>query len=396
VARVALRIDTAERRARVGRRHHLAQQYLAETPEQVACDLVALHGTDPATVYLSVAARLGAPGVGETERALYEDRSLVRMLGMRRTVFTVPVEVAPVVQAACTRAIAAQERKRTLQLLAQGTDISGDLASWFAGLEEETFEALRQRGEATAQDLTKDVPLLRTPIRFNEDKSYGGVQNVVTRVLSQLAADGRIVRARPRGSWISSQFRWACIDTWLPVGLPSLATGDAQADLVQRWLRAFGPGSYADIKWWTGLTMSEVKRALTRLATLEVTLDGGSGVALADDLEPSPPLEPWVALLPALDPTPMGYTERGWFLGRHAGQLFDRSGNIGPTIWADGRIVGGWAQRQNGTIAFKLLEDIGSEAERKVAHAAELLGSWLGDVRVTPRFRTPLERELSA
>jgi hypothetical protein len=99
--------------------------------------------------------------------------------------------------------------------------------------------------------------------------------------------------------------------------------------------------------------------------------------------------------LPAVDPTPMGYAQRDWYLGVHGPKLFDRSGNIGPTIWADGRIVGGWAQRKNGAIAYKLLEDVGSEAERSVDSAAHALGEWLGSVRLTPRFRTPLERELS-
>ena len=91
----------------------------------------------------------------------------------------------------------------------------------------------------------------------------------------------------------------------------------------------------------------------------------------------------------------MGYSERDWFLGPHAAKLFDRSGNIGPTIWSDGRIVGSWAQRKNGTLAYKLLEDIGSSAEKAVESAAHALSGWLGTVRVTPRFRTPLERELS-
>jgi hypothetical protein len=101
-----------------------------------------------------------------------------------------------------------------------------------------------------------------------------------------------------------------------------------------------------------------------------------------------------VALLPALDPTPMGYVERGWFLGPHAPALFDRSGNIGPTIWLDGRIVGGWAQRKDGRVAYRLLEDVGQAAADNLAVAARDLGLWLGEIRVTPRFRTPLEREL--
>ena len=117
---------------------------------------------------------------------------------------------------------------------------------------------------------------------------------------------------------------------------------------------------------------------------------------LADDLEPAPAPDPWVALLPALDPTPMGWSQRSWFLGPHAEALFDRSGNVGPTVWCDGRIAGGWAQRTDGEIVWRLLEDIGSEATAAVEGAAARLAAWLGPAVVTPRFRTPLERELSA
>ena len=92
----------------------------------------------------------------------------------------------------------------------------------------------------------------------------------------------------------------------------------------------------------------------------------------------------------------MGWQERGWFLGGHGPLLFDRSGNIGPSVWWDGRIVGGWAQRKDGEIAVRLLEDAGADAEKAVAREAERIAAWYGDVRPTPRFRTPLEKELTA
>ena len=76
--------------------------------------------------------------------------------------------------------------------------------------------------------------------------------------------------------------------------------------------------------------------------------------------------------------------------------LFDRNGNAGPTVWWGGRVVGGWAQRTSGEIVHRLLEDVGAEADAAVAAEAASLGDWLGDVRITPRFRTPLERELVA
>jgi len=115
---------------------------------------------------------------------------------------------------------------------------------------------------------------------------------------------------------------------------------------------------------------------------------------LPDDVDPVPAPEPAVALLPALDPTAMGWKQRDWYLGGHRGRLFDRSGNIGPTIWWDGRIVGGWAQRRDGEVVTRLLEDVGAEAAAAVASEARSLTTWLGPARVTPRFRTPLEREL--
>jgi hypothetical protein len=92
----------------------------------------------------------------------------------------------------------------------------------------------------------------------------------------------------------------------------------------------------------------------------------------------------------------MGWVDRAWYLGAHKDALFDRSGNPGPTVWADGRIVGGWAQRSNGDVVFRLLEDVGRAAEDAIAIEAARVEAWLGAVRFTPRFRTPLERELVA
>jgi len=388
------RIDTAQRRARLGQRHRLATSALAHYPVEVARSLVAVHGTDPATVFLSIAARMHQPSVADIEAALYIEKALVRLLGMRRTMFVVPADTAPVVQAGCTRAIAFGLRRTTLQLYATA-GFADDLDAWLHELEDATALALGRRGEATAQELAADVPDLKKQVLLAAGKNYEGLQGVAPRILMQLAAEGRIMRGRPRGSWLSTQYRWAPIDAWLLGGLAEWDTGVAQAELIRRWLHAFGPGTLVDLKWWTGLTMGEVKRALAQLNVVEVDLECGTGVVLADDLE-SAVVEPWVALLPALDSTPMGFSERGWFLGDHAPRVFDRSGNIGPTVWSDGRIVGGWVQRKNGTIAYKLLEDIGSSAEKAVESAAHRLATWLGGVRITPRFRTPLERELSA
>ena len=185
------------------------------------------------------------------------------------------------------------------------------------------------------------------------------------------------------------------MQTWLPGAIAVLETDAAAAELVRRWLAAYGPGTMADLQWWTGWTKGLLRRALAQLDTTEVALDGGAtGVVLAGDEEPAPVPEPWAALLPALDPTAMGWKERDWYLGAHREALFDRTGNIGPTVWWEGRIVGGWGQRKDGELVVRLLEDRGADAVAAIdAETARLRGR-LGDLRFTPRFRTPLEREL--
>ncbi|MFF5482306.1 winged helix DNA-binding domain-containing protein [Streptomyces sp. NPDC012935] len=389
-------IGVAERRARLGLRHRLAGAARAGRPEDVAESLVALHGTDPATVYLAVGARLAEPGktVAETERALYEERALVRMHGMRHTVFVFPTALTAVVHASTGLAVAARERATLVKQMAAA---GAPDAAWLAEVEESAMAALARRGQATAAELAQEEPRLREQFLYGAGKSYEGVHTVSTRLLRVLGVEGKVVRGRPLGSWTSSQFRWAVAPEH-----PELDVAGAQAELVRRWLAACGPATEADLKWWTGWRVTEVRRALAAIGAQAVALDEATGYVLdGDDGPVAEPTEPWAALLPGLDPTAMGWQRREWYLAPELWpSLFDRSGNVGPTVWWNGRVVGGWAQRRDGEIVWRLLEDLRGAQRRAVEAAvaveAEALRGWVGEARVTPRFRTPLERELSA
>ena len=150
---------------------------------------------------------------------------------------------------------------------------------------------------------------------------------------------------------------------------------------------------FEELRGWSHARIAQRVRELG--IHILVDLKGATGYVLAGDLEPEPTDEPAAALLPSLDPTTMGWKERGWYLGPHAASLFDRNGNAGPTVWWGGTIVGGWARRQDGELAYRMLEDVGADGRHAVAIEAERLAAWLGDARMTPRFRTPLQRELS-
>ncbi|CAM5449315.1 hypothetical protein GCM10010329_34550 [Streptomyces spiroverticillatus] len=398
------RIDVAERRARLGVRHRLAPAARADGPVEAARSLVALHSTDPASVYVAVWARTTGGTVADVERALYEDRSLIRLLAMRRTVFVTTPDTAPVMQAACSDAVAARERRKLLGFLAASkvADDEQGVRDWLAAAEEAAVRALAARGECTASELAGDDPLLSTPVTIVAGKEPYPTQKAASRLLLLLAAEGRVVRGRPRGTWTSHQYRWAPLTDWLPGGLaPSSTPADthrAEEELTRRWLSAFGPATADDLQWWTGWTKTQVKRVLATLKPVEVDLgDGGTGLLLPDDLEETAPPEPWAALLPGLDSTPMGWHERAWFLGEHGPRLFDRAGNIGPSLWWNGRIVGGWAQDTDGTIVCRFLEDVGTDAEAAVRAEADRLAVPLGGVRLSPRTRgrTWLEEEIA-
>lgn len=385
-------ISIAERRARLAVRHAVLPDTRRSTLLDVARSVVCLHATDPSTVYLSAWARLTDPSVDLVDRALYEDRQLIRMLAMRRTMFVVAVEDAPVLQAAASIEVARRERKRNEDMVAMlGIE---DVRGWLDTAERQTLDVLSRLGEASAQELSKEVPALRERVRVNIGKKYEGHIGISSRVLLLLAAEGRIVRARPRGSWVSSQYRWSSMERWLGAPLATLETDEAKATLIGWWLERFGPGTEADIRWWTGFPARDVRRALATIEAVEVDLDGATGYVRPGDLDGTEEPGPWVALLPSLDPTTMGWQARDWYLGPHKAAIFDTAGNAGPTIWADGHIVGGWAIRPSGEVVTKLLEDVGRQTSLAVDAEAARLTAWLRTVRVIPRFPTPLYKEL--
>jgi hypothetical protein len=387
--------DVTERRARLARRHHLAPTDGA-ADVHAACDgVVCLHATDPASVYLSAWARVDGLTVGDVDKALYIDRTLVKHLGMRRTLFVLPRELFGVVSAAASDRVAAQERRRVAKDV-EKAGLVPDGPAWLDQAMQAALEQLARLGEATSTELRDTVELLQGSTVYAPHKPWGGEAPIAPRVLTCLSAAGHIVRASNRGAWTTSRPRWATTGHWLGEEPARLPEREARAELVRRWLHRFGPATVADLKWWLGSTVASVRTALADVGAVEVDLHGAPGVALADDLEPVSAPEPYAALLPALDPTTMGWFERDWYVGPHRAAIFDRNGNGGTTAWWDGRVVGGWNQSAGGEVFLQLLEDVGADGRAALEIEAERLTAWLDGVRIAPRFPSPLARSAAA
>jgi hypothetical protein len=393
------KISVPQRRRAIVRRHHLGGD--AGSPEAVTQAMIALHATDPASVYLSVLARSAGSTLADVSDAMYERRSLVRWMAMRRTLFVFPRADIPVVQAAVSTPLAAMLRRRLIsQLERNGSEppIGGGTGAWLADLEVRVEDALRVRGTATGAQLSADEPALRTAILLRAPSDRP--QNVTSAFLTLMSAEGRIVRSTPTGAWTSRHHRWEPAGNWWPAGLPELGTDESQRALAQRWLARFGPATADDLQWWTGWNKTTVRRALSSCPIEEVDLHGETGIALSareqagDDPGDHAPAAPVAALLPALDPTPMGWKRRDWFLGIDRQYLFDRNGNIGPTLWWDGEIVGSWGITAAGELRLAVIADRGAAARAALEDAASRLHERLQGAVVIPAIPTPLERSL--
>ncbi|MEH3053021.1 MAG: winged helix DNA-binding domain-containing protein [Patulibacter minatonensis] len=387
-----LRISDAQRRARLVTRHGLTPGHRFATVEQATRALVALHATDPATIALEAWARVDGFRAADLERALYEDRTLLKHMAMRRTLFVIATEHLPIVQAGASDRVAVSERGRIARDV-EKAGLHDDGAAWLAQAEADVLAALAGGRIASAKELRAELASLEGSIPYGAGKSWGGDVPFAPRVLTALSASGQILRAANDGTWTTSRPRWGSMQAWLgePLVTPSFAEGTAA--LVAGWLRAFGPGTTTDLKWWLGSTVAAVKAALATLEAVPVQLENGeSGWVLPDDTAELEAPEPAAALLPGLDLTTMAWKSRDFYLGPHAPLIFDRVGNGGPTAWWDGRIVGGWRPVDDGGIELQLLEDPGAQARRALEAEAGRLAEWRDGVKLPMRFPSPLSK----
>jgi hypothetical protein len=389
-------IPDAERRARLARRHAIAPAARVADPVAATRAMTVLHATEPASVHLSLHARVDDLTVHDVDRALYDDRSLVKQLAMRRTLFVFPRELLPAAWGSVSARVALQQRAQLTKAVERG-GLADDGAAWLDTACAAVLARLADGSALSAQTLREELPEIAGRIELAAGKSWGGTFPIAPRVLTLLGVEGAIVRGRNGSHWRTSRPAWTLMESWLGAAPEPLPEAEGYAELVARWLATFGPGTAADLRWWLGATAGAVKRALADVGAVEVSLDGPStGWVLPDDVDPVPEVEPWAALLPVLDPTVMGWKERDFYLGEHGSRLFDVNGNAGTTAWWDGRAVGCWVQDAEGVVRLGLLEDVRDEARSALAVEAERLTTWLDGTRVNTVYATAAMRNAAA
>jgi Winged helix DNA-binding domain len=357
-------------------------------PLAAAAAVVCLHATEPASVYLSAWARSGASRT-DVDRSLYAERSIVKQLAMRRTVFAFPRDLLPAVRGSAAARVAKQQAAQLARGVVAG-GLTSDGAAWVERVCADVL-ALLEKTPATTRQLRAQHPVLGERV-LPPQRAGATPTPVAPRVLTVLAADGSVVRGPNGGGWRVSRPYWTLTDTWLGSPVPPLPEAEGYAELVRRWLWAFGPGTEADITWWLGATKTAVRRALGDVGAVAVRLEDGSPAWLhPEDVDEVRSDAPWAALLPALDPTTMGWRGRSFYVDKPtASVVYDRAGNGMPTAWWDGRIVGRWVQEEDGTVIVVPVAPLTRSATVALRDEAGQLTAWLdGDV-IRSSLQSPL------
>jgi hypothetical protein len=384
-------IDDVERRARFARRHALGAAHRLTDALAATRAMTVLHATEPATPYLSLFARVDSFTRADMDDALYESKSLIKQLAMRRTLFVFPRDLLGAAMSGPSARVADQEHARLVKDLGR-SQITADGASWLATAREAVLARLAGGAELSAKELREDLAELAGQVSMYEHKPYGQVLHVAPRVLSWLSATGDLVRGHNAGHWRITRPLWTRTDDWLGAPVDRCEASAAYAELVAGYLRTFGPVTDRDLVWWFGATKGTMRQALGKLNAVQVRLEREqTGWVLPDDVDAEPPVEPWAALLPALDPTALGWKERDFYLAPDfASAIFDWSGNCGTTAWWDGRIVGAYVQDHAGRIELVVPRDPGSAGRDALRAEGRRLEHWLDGEKVTSLYKSPV------
>ena len=386
-----LRATDEHRRARIARRQGLHREHRYESIAAATTAMTALHATEPSTPHLSLHARVRQLTVAEVDSALYDDRTLVKPMAMRRTLWVVTRDLLPAVAGSAGRRTAdAQIRLLAKQVPELEQQLGPD---WLVKATRDIVERLDGR-ELSAKSLRDELPHLGGTFVAAPGSKWSAEIATLTRLLTILSASGTVVRGRNAGHWRISRPRWTSMASWLGHELLPTDVERGYAEIVRHLLWTFGPAAETDLVWWLGATKGVVRAALRENDALEVQLDSGAtGWVLpddTDDLEQPPEHHPWVALLPTLDPTTMGWREREFYLdAEHTPYLFDRAGNGGTTVWVNGRIVGCWVQDEHGRVVPILMGKISRDQRRLLGIETARLDEFIGGEHIHNVFASP-------
>lgn len=354
------RITLAQASARRLARHHLTDQTRLDDPARISADLLGVHAQVMSAAVLSIGIRGASLTADEVRAALWTHRTLVKSRGPRGTVHLLAVGDLPMWTAALS---ALPKRPSPFPPEARMTERQIDEV--LAAIDDAVQDA-----ELTVDELTHAI-VARTG-RWAGDRVMEAFQDKWPRwrQVESLAMNRGVLCFGPdrgRRATYTSPRRW----------LPELKPAEtALAELVRRFLSAYGPATPADFARWVGASPRWAVDLFARQTDLE-EVDFHGTPAWMNRHRPAPTREPSVRLLPYFDAYAIGCHPRAALFPGAAAQRALTGGQAGnvPVLLIDGLVAGVWHQRRSGrriaitvepltTLSVRQRSDVEAEADR--------------------------------
>lgn len=234
------------------------------------------------------------PSIEAVERALHEERSLVRHHAFRRTIWVMTPRIARAAHASATVKIAAVERRNLLRMVAAPPDLGVGTPQEAEQWCEEALQRIRTElavnGPTTTRAIGRRLPELTVPLALGAGTKIAGQAAAHTKILQLAGFEAELIRTAPAHGWNTAEYAWMQTEDWLGQAFTGDSVRPAAALILQAWLERFGPASETDIRWWTGWTAAQTTAALVDIeAELVAFEDGRPGWVAAgdDDVGPS-------------------------------------------------------------------------------------------------------------
>jgi hypothetical protein len=364
LARLAARLDRVTNRAIAHAR--LANSRLVGPPFSRAVDVVrwfgAVQSQDVPGAFWALAQRM-PPGttMADVGRA-YDAGEIVRTHGPRPTWhFLVPEEL---------RRIEALVGPR----VQRSNDAIGRRRLWFDRADLERTTGIIREALAGGHALTREelrAPLVAAGVPFRDPNTLG-----------HLIMDAELSASICSGPRRGKQFTYQLVDDRIPPSAPPDPDRDL-CDLTVRYFTSHGPALVHDMAWWSGLTVSDVRRGIAFAGDLLETreIDGKAYTAGVGGFEPARLPKPHLLLLSNYDEYLGSYTDYSPVFDESLPKTRTIADVLGAHIVVrDGLVVGGWRRAfgpKHATVTATLLMPFTKAERRALDDAAEAYGRFL-------------------
>jgi winged helix DNA-binding protein len=360
------------------RQHHLDQRTPAGSMLAVSSRLCGLHAQVMSSTELTLWARVEDLDRRAVQRALWEDRTLVKTWAMRGTLHLLPAAELSLWHAALSTS------RRYLRP-ALWKKYFGITLEQLDRLTEAIGSALDGR-VMTREELVEEIKRLTGSAAFGAKialSSWG-------TVLKPAAFTGRLCF----GPSVGQRVRFTRPDTWLaaarsrPPVDSKMDPQAATAAVTRRFLAAYSPATYHDLaRWWGGGSVATAKQWIAALGN-EVTpvdLEGAQAwmlAAHARQLRELPPTRS-VRLLPGFDQYVIGASRHAEHLlpGDLRRRVYRPQGWISPVLLVNGMMRGTWRHEVKSSRVEVVVEPFVKQpawVRRAAGQEAERLAAFLG------------------